>query len=89
MSYKQITDFASKLRRINGLYLFNIFMKYINFININSLFNYLATNEKEADLRKLEKLWDEFMKTGDITINENEYSVNDLNDDLNENKKTS
>jgi hypothetical protein len=53
-------------------------MKYINFNGVNSLFNYLATREEETDLRQLEKLWNEFIKTGDITI---EYS-------LNENKKT-
>jgi len=85
MSYTQITKFATKLRRIDGLYLFNIFMKYNNFIHINSLFNYLAKNEKESDLRKLEKLWDEFVKTGDITDYKNEYNV----DDISENKKTS
>ena len=78
MSHRELTDFAAKLRRIDGLYLFNIFMKYINFNGVNSLFNYLATCEKETDLRQLEKLWNEFIKTGDITI---EYS-------LNENKKT-
>ena len=78
MSHRELTDFAAKLRRIDGLYLFNIFMKYINFNGVNSLFNYLATLEKETDLRQLEKLWNEFIKTGDITI---EYS-------LNENKKT-
>ena len=78
MSNRELTDFAAKLRRIDGLYLFNIFMKYINFNRVNSLFNYLATREKETDLRQLEKLWNEFIETGDITI---EYS-------LNENKKT-
>jgi len=78
MSYREITEFAAKLRRINGLYLFNIFMKYINFNGINTLFNYLATREKETDLRQLEKLWNEFIETGDITIE----------DSLNEYKKT-
>ena len=72
MSHREITDFAAKLRRINGLYLFNIFMKYINFNGINTLFNYLATHEKETDLRQLEKLWNEFIETGEITI-DNEY----------------
>jgi hypothetical protein len=78
MSNRELTDFAAKLRRIDGLYLFNIFMKYINFNRVNSLFNYLATREKETDLRQLEKLWNEFIETGDITIE----------DSLNENKKT-
>jgi len=73
-----MTDFAAKLRRINGLYLFNIFMKYRSFTTINTLFNYLATHEKETDLRQLEKLWNEFIKTGDITIE----------DSISENKKT-
>jgi hypothetical protein len=53
-------------------------MKYINFNGINTLFNYLATHEKETDLRQLEKLWNEFIETGDITIE----------DSINENKKT-
>jgi hypothetical protein len=53
-------------------------MKYINFNSVNSLFNYLATREKETDLRQLEKLWNEFIETGDITIE----------DSINENKKT-
>ena len=78
MSHREITEFAAKLRRINGIYLFDIFMKYINFNGINTLFNYLATHEKETDLRQLEKLWNEFIETGDITIE----------DSINENKKT-
>lgn len=69
MIYKQLTDFATKLRQIDGLHLFKIFTKYTlaGFIDINQLFNYLAKKEKEDDLRKLEKLWDVFIKTGDIT----------------------
>jgi len=62
MSYKQITDFTTKLRQIDGLHLFKIFTKYTS-SDINQLFNYLATKEKEDDLRKLEKLWDAFIKT--------------------------
>jgi hypothetical protein len=53
-------------------------MKYSNFTNINTLFNYLATREKETDLRQLEMLWNEFIETGDITIE----------DSISENKKT-
>ena len=68
MSYIKINDFMTKLRRIKGLYLFKIFSKYSEFAEINRLFNYLATKEKEDDLRILEKLWDEFNRTGDIVI---------------------
>jgi len=68
MSYKQLTDFATKLRQIDGLHLFKIFMKYtsVGYNDINQLFNFLAKHEKENDLRKLEKLWAEFIETGDI-----------------------
>ena len=68
---KKMYDFATKLRQIDGLHLFKTFMMYRSYIplnDINQLFNALATREKEADLRELEKLWDEFITTGDITI---------------------
>jgi hypothetical protein len=39
--------------------------------NIDALFNHLARDQKEADLRELEKLWNEFIRTGDITIHAN------------------
>ena len=68
---KKMYDFATKLRQIDGLHLFKTFMKYSSYIplnDINQLFNALATREKEADLRELEKLWNEFITTGDITI---------------------
>lgn len=71
MSHKQMYDFATKLRQIDGLHLFKIFMIYRSYIplnDINQLFNALAEREKEADLRALEKLWDKFITTGDITI---------------------
>lgn len=78
MIYKQITDFAAKLRGIDGIHLFKIFTKYTlaGFIDINQLFNYLAKKEKEDDLRKLEKLWDVFIKTGDITVEKLDYKKN-------------
>jgi len=75
MTEKQLSDFASKLRSINGLHLFKIFYKYLSFTDINQLFNYLAVNETESDLRKLEKMWDEF-----ISI--------DTNEDVQETKKS-
>lgn len=66
--YKQFNDFATKLRGIDGLHLFKIFMPYLSkgFNDINQLFNNLAKNEKENDLRQLEKMWDEFIKTEDF-----------------------
>jgi hypothetical protein len=60
--------FAAKLRQIDGLHLFKIFTIYTSYHNIDMLFNHLARDQKEEDLRKLEKLWNEFIKTGDITI---------------------
>ena len=63
-----IHQFATKLRQIEGLHLFKIFTIYTSYDNINLLFNHLARDQKEADLRELEKLWNEFITTGDITI---------------------
>jgi hypothetical protein len=64
--------FATKLRQIEGLHLFKIFTIYTSYDNINLLFNHLARDQKEADLRELEKLWNEFIRTGDITIQSSE-----------------
>ena len=69
---KQIHLFATKLRQIEGLHLFKIFTIYISYDNIDTLFNHLARFHKEADLRELEKLWNEFIRTGDITIQSSE-----------------
>jgi len=68
---KQIHLFATKLRQIEGLHLFKIFTTYTSYHDINLLFNHLARDQKEADLRELEKLWNEFIRTGDITIHTN------------------
>lgn len=62
----EIVDFTTQLRSINGLYLFKIFAKYTAIRDIHSLFNFLAQRESEEDLRKLEKLWENFIKTGSI-----------------------
>ena len=45
----KIVEFASHLRKINGLYLFKIFTKYTCITDIDRLFNHLAEKEKEAD----------------------------------------
>jgi len=60
--YKNIVEFSTRLRKIEGLYLFRIFSKYRTLIDIEILFNCLATAESESDLRELEHLWKEFMK---------------------------
>ena len=65
---EQIHLFTTKLRQIEGLHLFKIFTIYTSYRDINMLFNQLAQYQKEADLRELERLWDEFIRTGDITI---------------------
>ena len=65
---EQIHLFATKLRQIEGLHLFKIFTTYTSYRDINMLFNHLARDQKEADLRKLEQLWNEFIETGEITI---------------------
>ena len=67
-----IHQFATKLRQIEGLHLFKIFTIYTSYDNIDTLFNHLARFHKEADLRELEKLWNEFIRTGDITIQSSE-----------------
>ena len=69
---KLIHLFATKLRQIEGLHLFKIFTIYTSYDNIDTLFNHLARFHKEADLRELEKLWNEFIRTGDITIQSSE-----------------
>ena len=61
-----INEFASQLRKINGLYLFKIFSRYTVIRTIDNLFNYLAQKESEEDLRELERLWDLFIQTGSI-----------------------
>jgi hypothetical protein len=68
---EQIHLFATKFRQIDGLHLFKIFTTYTSYHDINLLFNHLARDQKEADLRELEKLWNEFIRTGDITIHTN------------------
>ena len=68
---KHIHLFATKLRQIEGLHLFKIFTIYTSYDNIDTLFNHLARFHKEADLRELEKLWNEFIRTGEITIERN------------------
>ena len=67
-----IHQFATKLRRIDGLHLFKIFTIYTSYHNIDLLFNHLGRDQKEEDLRQLEKLWKEFIETGDITIENTE-----------------
>lgn len=67
---EQIHQFATKLRQIKGLHLFRIFTIYTAYDNINLLFNHLARDKEEDDLRQLEKLWKEFIETGDITIDD-------------------
>ena len=67
-----IHQFATKLRRIDGLHLFKIFTIYTSYHNIDLLFNHLGRDQKEEDLRQLEKLWNEFIETGDITIENTE-----------------
>jgi hypothetical protein len=69
---EQIHRFATKLRQIEGLHLFKIFTLYTSYDNIDTIFNHLARFHKEADLRELEKLWNEFIRTGDITIQSSE-----------------
>ena len=69
---KQIHLFATKLRQIEGLHLFKIFTLYTSYDNIDTIFNHLARFHKEADLRELEKLWNEYIRTGDITIQSSE-----------------
>jgi hypothetical protein len=69
---EQIHQFATKLRQIKGLHLFKIFTTYTSYHDINLLFNHLARDRKEEDLRQLEKLWNEFIETGDITIENTE-----------------
>lgn len=64
----KIHQFATKLRQIKGLHLFRIFTIYTSYADINLLFNHLARDQTEEDLRQLEKLWNEFIETGDITI---------------------
>ena len=67
-----IHQFATKLRQIDGLHLFKIFTIYTSYHNIDLLFNHLGRDQKEEDLRQLEKLWKEFIETGDITIENTE-----------------
>ena len=67
-----IHQFATKLRQIDGLHLFKIFTIYTSYHNIDMLFNHLGRDQKEEDLRQLEKLWKEFIETGDITIENTE-----------------
>ena len=69
---EQIHQFATKLRQIKGLHLFKIFTTYTSYSDINALFNHLGRDQKEEDLRQLEKLWNEFIRTGDITIQSSE-----------------
>ena len=69
---EQIHQFATKLRQIDGLHLFKIFTIYTSYHNIDLLFNHLGRDQKEEDLRQLEKLWNEFIRTGDITIQSSE-----------------
>jgi hypothetical protein len=78
----KIHEFASHLRKINGLYLFKIFTKYTCFTDINILFNYIAQKEKEDDLRQLERLWGLFIKTGSIRMfkkNDTQPEPDDVN----------
>jgi len=60
--YKQIHSFATYLRTIPGLRLFKIFTSYTLYYDINRLFNDLARDHSEDDLRELERLWNEFIK---------------------------
>jgi len=60
--YRNIIEFSTRLRKIEGLYLFRIFSKFRTLIDIEVLFNCLATTESESDLRELERLWEEFME---------------------------
>lgn len=58
----QIHAFATYLRTIPGLHLFKIFTTYTSYYDINRLFNRLARDQSEDDLRELERLWNEFIK---------------------------
>ena len=60
--HKQIHAFATYLRTIPGLHLFKIFAIYMSYHDINRLFNHLARDRSEDDLRELERLWNEFIK---------------------------
>lgn len=60
--YDNIVEFTARLRKIEGLYLLRIISKYRTIIDIQVLFNCIASTESEADLRELERLWEEFMK---------------------------
>ena len=60
--YHNIVEFTARLRKIEGLYLLRIISKYRTIIDIQVLFNCIASTESEADLRELERLWEEFMK---------------------------
>lgn len=68
---EQIHLFATKLRQIDGLHLFKIFTIYTSYHDIDRLFNHVARDRNEVDLRELERLWNEFIRTGDITIERN------------------
>lgn len=70
--YHNIIEFSTRLRKIEGLYLFRIFSKYRTLIDIEVLFNCLATTESESDLRELEQLWEEFMEEKKEKKNDNE-----------------
>jgi len=60
--YDNIVEFTARLRKIKGLYLLRIISKYRTIIDIEVLFNCIASTESEVDLRELEGLWEEFMK---------------------------
>ena len=60
--YKNITEFTTHLRKIEGLRLFKIFSKYTAFSDIEQLFNCLGKCESEEVLRELEHMWEEFVK---------------------------
>ena len=59
---QQINDFATHLRKIEGLRLFKIFSKYYKgYDRIDVVFNLVAEKEAEAELRELEHMWYEFI----------------------------
>jgi hypothetical protein len=64
-----LVEFATHLRKIVGLRLFKIFSKYHAFSEKEELFNFFASHESEADLRELERLWEEFIQEKDTRSN--------------------
>jgi len=60
--HKNIVEFTTRLRKIEGLRLFRIFTKYTSLIDIQNVFNCLGKCETEEVLRELECMWKAFME---------------------------